>query len=103
MAQETEPTLSITFRVLPGTSMLEARLPNGACFSVSPLEVHGKLGANLDLFRIAASPKSTDFNGKVCAPGSAFGAKADPAVKSAVTRETKRKVEDLLASLEIEL
>lgn len=45
------PSLTMTFSFVPETGLYFGKLENGARFAISPNNVSGKLGANLDLLR----------------------------------------------------
>lgn len=100
MDRSTE-TLTIIFSWDPAAKLLRATLPNGAAFWVAPHEAHGKLGENLSLFRRAVEPRSSDFNIKVVAPGTAGG--VTPLRDKEKTKAEQRKLQDEIDKLEITL
>lgn len=51
MATEDQPTLTVVFEHDAASGLYWGQLENGARFAISPANVSGKLGANLDLLR----------------------------------------------------
>jgi hypothetical protein len=83
--------LAITFSFEPSSGLFSARLDNGTRFSVAPINVSGKLGANLDLLRQFTMRARADEapNPHPCASKLDFGASRDAALIEEAIRAGK--------------